>query len=161
MRRVACCMACVVSCAVRHSCRRRSRRSTKTSSHPSTKRPRSAAPRPPARACMHPTSPATRPPLAPQRLRVHAWYVPRMVRGVTSTDAPAHACVRARLWVQATKQRLFKAVSNNILFNHLDENQRDVVVAAMFRVDKKAGDTIITQARTPWSQRWHRLQCTS
>jgi cAMP-dependent protein kinase regulator len=45
----------------------------------------------------------------------------------------------------ATKDRLFKAVSKNILFNHLDEDQREVVVDAMFRVEKAEGETIIKQ----------------
>ena len=39
------------------------------------------------------------------------------------------------------------AIKKNILFSHLDEDQRQTVIDAMFAVDKAAGDYVINQVR--------------
>ncbi|GAM17152.1 hypothetical protein SAMD00019534_003270 [Acytostelium subglobosum LB1] len=44
-----------------------------------------------------------------------------------------------------TQQRLQQALQKNILFNHLEEEERNSVFAAMFEVNYKAGDVIIRQ----------------
>ncbi|XP_055376754.1 cAMP-dependent protein kinase type I regulatory subunit-like [Condylostylus longicornis] len=45
----------------------------------------------------------------------------------------------------ATKAALSKAISQNVLFAHLDDNERSDIFDAMFPVDSKAGETIMQQ----------------
>eukprot|EP00009_Paramoeba_aestuarina_P008124 CAMPEP_0201520680 /NCGR_PEP_ID=MMETSP0161_2-20130828/12081_1 /ASSEMBLY_ACC=CAM_ASM_000251 /TAXON_ID=180227 /ORGANISM="Neoparamoeba aestuarina, Strain SoJaBio B1-5/56/2" /LENGTH=319 /DNA_ID=CAMNT_0047919149 /DNA_START=230 /DNA_END=1189 /DNA_ORIENTATION=- len=42
-------------------------------------------------------------------------------------------------------ERISNVMDNNILFKHLDTNQRKVILDAMFRVDKKPEDVVIRQ----------------
>lgn len=44
-----------------------------------------------------------------------------------------------------TKASLSKAIGKNVLFSHLDDNERSDIFDAMFPVNTKAGEVIINQ----------------
>ena len=68
----------------------------------------------------------------------------RGVSGENSTDTTPYV-KKVHPKSPEARRRLLGAVSNNILFSHLDESQMDEVVDAFFGVEKGAGDKVIVQ----------------